>query len=347
MPVMLMAVELNSTTVNVSWNEPTMPNGIILSYAVYYSAESNEISLQIDSITNQATYFLELSNLTEFTTYFIRVTASTRIGEGPSANVTVVTDPDSASPPQSVTATTLSSMAIELSWGYPETPNGNIQGYIIEYAASDVDFNAMKTRRNLTLNILNDMATQTFTIGGLDPFTSYAFQVAAYSFSDPGDPFTIHFGAFSGQVSATTSESGIDIQTLCIVHALILSMYLIPVPSAPLNFSLEAVSATELSASWLEPDPTNGVILNYTVVCNITNNQFYLEQDPTGGEDPIVSFTQLLSLTISGLQPFTEYECNVVASTSVGQGDPSQSEVQRTTEGSMSYYYVIYLRSAK
>ena len=208
MPVMLMAVELTSTTVNVSWNVPTMPNGIILSYAVYYSAESNEISLQIDSITNQATYFSELSNLTEFTTYFIRVTASTRIGEGPSANATVVTDPDSSSPPQSVTATTLSSMAIELSWGYPETPNGNIQGYIIEYAASDVDFNAMKTRRNVTLNISNDMATQTFTISGLDPFTSYVFQVAAYSFSDPGDPFTIHFGAFSGQVSETTSESG-------------------------------------------------------------------------------------------------------------------------------------------
>ena len=123
------------------------------------------------------------------------------------------------------------------------------------------------------------------------------------------------------------------------------SLYLIPVPSAPLNFSLEAVSATELSASWLEPDPTNGVILNYTVICNITNNQFYLEQDPTGGEVPIVSSTQMLSLNISGLQPFTEYECNVVASTSVGQGDPSQSEVRRTTEASMSY--VIYLRTAE
>ena len=220
MPVMLMAVELTSTTVNVSWNVPTIPNGIILSYAVYYSAESNESSLQIDSITNQATYFVELSNLTEFTTYFIRVTASTRIGEGPSANVTVVTDPDSASPPQSVTATTLSSISIELSWGFPETPNGNIQGYIIEYAASDVDFNAMKTRRNVTLNISNDMANQTFTISGLDPFTSYAFQVAAYSFLDARELL----GAFSGQVSATTSESGIDIQTLCIVHALILSI---------------------------------------------------------------------------------------------------------------------------
>ena len=38
--------------------------------------------------------------------------------------------------------------------------------------------------------------------------------------------------------------------------------------------------------------------------------------------------------TVTGLQPFTNYECRVTASTSVGEGPPSDTETQRTVESS-------------
>ena len=131
-----------------------------------------------------------------FVLYRIEVSAVTRIGEGSSTDVFVTTDPDSASLPSFVSAETLTSTAIELSWGYPDIPRGNITGYIVYH---DVTSGG---ELNLTLPFMNDMRNQTYVFSGLMVFTNYEFRVAAFAVTE----IVTHFGMPSEPVVARTFE---------------------------------------------------------------------------------------------------------------------------------------------
>ena len=96
-------------------------------------------------------------------------------------------------------------------------------------------------------------------------------------------------------------------------------------PTGVQSPNLMALSATSVSASWVEPGTTNGVISRYELV-RVT----------LGSESVIVSeeivFTGLsLSATVMGLRPFTDYFFVVRACTSGGCGSSEPSFV-RTLE---------------
>ena len=177
-PQILEAIELNSTTIRVTFDLPASPNGIITHYLVNYSISDSgeDVSMRIDAVDEQMNYTAILTNLTEFTSYRIEISAFTRIGEGNASERVVVTDPDMASPPTNLVAMAINSTAVELSWGFPLFPRGNIGGYII-YINGMFEF-------NLTLEVANNMSDQTFIVIMLQPFTLYTFEVAAYTFHD-------------------------------------------------------------------------------------------------------------------------------------------------------------------
>ena len=116
-------------------------------------------------------------------------------------------------------------------------------------------------------------------------------------------------------------------------------IFIVPaVPTEPLNFTLETIpgSPTQLLARWSPPSPTNGMITNYTVRCTsdtlppssvLTNTTVLTE---VIGND--------FSLTLSNLTPFTNYSCNVSASTVAGQGLPSVADTAQTDESGVQYY---------
>ena len=96
-------------------------------------------------------------------------------------------------------------------------------------------------------------------------------------------------------------------------------------PTRVQNPNLTALSATSVSASWVEPGTTNGVISRYELV-RVT----------LGSEAVIISeeivFTGLaMSTTVTGLLPFTDYFFVVRACTSGGCGSSEPSSV-RTLE---------------
>ena len=79
-----------------------------------------------------------------------------------------------------------------------------------------------------------------------------------------------------------------------------------------------AMSPNQLRASWVVPDPTNGLITNYTIRCNSSNTQPFM--------------TMETSFVIGDLRPFTYYSCNVSATTSAGEGPSSDSRTALTAE---------------
>ena len=110
----------------------------------------------------------------------------------------------------------------------------------------------------------------------------------------------------------------------------------IAVPSAPGGLTLVTVTddPTQLSASWSEPLPANGIITAYTLTCSLSPQQFYPEQSNTEPSSivTIVQDGSTTSATVEGLVQFTNYDCFVTANTSVGEGDSSSTETQRTDE---------------
>ena len=202
--------EFNSTVASVSWSTPDSENGIISNYTLYYAEDDggsfiNEISVTIAAQQGIEDYAFTVMELTEFTRYRIQVSATTGAGEGSRTQEEFIqTDPDSASEPTMVVASALNSTAIELTWGYPDDPRGLIQGYTILHNAT-VDSSEVEI--NITLSTVNDNSTQAYQFIDLSPFTYYLFRVAAYSFSDAGDPFVIHLGRFSDPVVEQTNES--------------------------------------------------------------------------------------------------------------------------------------------
>ncbi len=199
-----------STVIFASWRQPDAPNGIITSYNLYYFQEVNtlfpeELFVSVDSVDGRLEYNRTLTNLSANTQYRFEVSAFTRVGESErSQPVPVTTDPDSASPPSFVSALTVNSTAIQLTWGYPEVPRGTILGYTILYEVLG-ECVGPSQEVNYTLQVADDMSNQTLVLGSLEEYTEYSFVVAAYS--------STHSGVYSAEVTQRTDEDG-----MCAVH---------------------------------------------------------------------------------------------------------------------------------
>ena len=196
-----MITNTGPTSVTVNWSPPANANGILLHYNVYLERETdgqletvNETL--VEAIEGENSYSYEFTNLLAFTLYEIRVSAATRIGDGSSAEGFVTTDPDAASTPSFIDGEVLNSTVIQLSWGYPGTPRGNITGYIIFTNAVTAG------QLNITLSVMNDMQNQIYVFGGLLPFTDYHFSVGAFAVTEE----LTHYGELSDMIKLQTDE---------------------------------------------------------------------------------------------------------------------------------------------
>ena len=85
----MVATPLHSTALRVTWEEPNFEdqNGVLQDYVITYSTVGNAIKMMM---TVEITEVI-LSGLEEFTDYMLMVNASTLVGVGPGAVVTVRT----------------------------------------------------------------------------------------------------------------------------------------------------------------------------------------------------------------------------------------------------------------
>ena len=111
-----------------------------------------------------------------------------------------------SSPPVGFMVMAPTSTAVQLSWQYPESPNGEIRGYSILY--SSIPDNEMMIL-NITLNATDDTSNQTTIVSGLTPFTYYGFRVRAFSYGDQNErPNFVHVGILSDEIRVRTDEDG-------------------------------------------------------------------------------------------------------------------------------------------
>ncbi|KAL9950786.1 hypothetical protein ACROYT_G043346 [Oculina patagonica] len=95
----------------------------------------------------------------------------------------------------------------------------------------------------------------------------------------------------------------------------------------PSNFSVTAKTSTSITASWQLPpaDSRNGIINGFKL--------FYKKKDATGSAHTLdINSNSTLTKDVTGLAKYTEYEFQVLAFTSVGDGPNSSVKVARTKE---------------
>ena len=109
-------------------------------------------------------------------------------------------------------------------------------------------------------------------------------------------------------------------------------MFFISVPSQPPTaFKLTASSPTSIIASWqLPPVPARHGR-------NITGFKLFFQKKGFGRSETTLTINSglMLSRNVTGLDKFTEYEFQVLAYTSDGDGPKSPVEVKRTKEDGM------------
>ncbi|PFX22499.1 Receptor-type tyrosine-protein phosphatase F [Stylophora pistillata] len=284
----------SSTTVTASWQLPPVDsrNGIIKGFKVFYKRKDSSGSGIILTINSESTFKKNVTGLNKYTEYEFQVLAFTSVGDGPYTSVVFQrTNEDVPSqPPSNFTLTASTSTSITAFWQLP--PEDSRNGNITGYK---LFYKKGGSSGPASMQPINNQATRIQEVSGLDKFTEYEFQILA--FTSVGD------GPTSTAIFEKTKEAA---------------------PSGPPSqFYVIVNSSTSIAASWHLPpeDSRHGIIRGYKL--------FYKKKD-SGLTTSLTIDNGKKSKSVTNLDEYTEYEFQVLAFTSAGDG-PRSSTVFTTT----------------
>lgn len=265
-PPMLRA--LSSSSIEVRWQQPGKPNGIIVVYNISRVNATNHTMAQW-SRNGSMMVLLDLSvDLRPYTTYSYTVTACTQVGCTTSSRELVTTleaAPEGLRPPVLIKR---SARSVEAYWKEPDTPNGKITWYAL-YRGDTVIYNGTSVCQVAK----GSTAECKYLDSGLSPHTWYSYMVEAST--DGGS-------TKSNRSRVQTPES---------------SPEGIPLPS------LTPQSSSSVLVRWNAPANPNGVIVNYSVIVDtlLERPAGLGRQFTATGLQPFTSYTfQIKACTVRG-----------------------------------------------
>ncbi len=190
-PTGLTARDVSPTQINLIWTAPNNNgNSPITGYKIYRSTSSGTETLLTTS-GNFTSY--NDTGVTTGITYFYKVTSVNSAGESSQSNEASVTTHQVSSAPQNLSAGTVSSSQINLSWTAPSNNDGStITSYKIERSTDNGS-----TWSTIVVNTGSTGTTYSDT--GLSSNTTYTYRVSAISSDGTSNP--------SNTASATTNAS--------------------------------------------------------------------------------------------------------------------------------------------
>ncbi|KFO76339.1 Protein sidekick-2, partial [Cuculus canorus] len=181
--------ELTTTSVNVSWEPPPFPNGILEGYRLVY-----EPCMPVDGISKIVTVdvkgnsplWLKVKDLAEGVTYRFRIRAKT-FAYGPDVEANITTGPGEGAPgPPGEPFISRYGSAITIHWSSGDPGQGPITRYVIEARPSDEGLWDI-----LIKDIPKEVTSYTFSMDILKQGVSYDFRVIAvndYGYGTPSTP---------------------------------------------------------------------------------------------------------------------------------------------------------------
>ncbi|EDS44425.1 conserved hypothetical protein [Culex quinquefasciatus] len=193
-PRNLSILEVTSTTIRISWQEPERKNGVIHGYRVYYVYQNQTLLhlpiLKSDAIQNSI-YYYTLSSLKPFTDYRLIVAAFTLRYDGDASEAVIRTDIGGPSAPKFVNLTCYSEDALYLAWRIPAYYYNSVNHYIVNYRNMDY------TRsREIRISANASIVETSVVLQNLSMGSSYELKVRAASISVV-NPHKVILGPFS------------------------------------------------------------------------------------------------------------------------------------------------------
>ncbi|XP_041442217.1 phosphatidylinositol phosphatase PTPRQ-like [Xenopus laevis] len=272
--------QLSGMTMELSWEPPLEPNGIILNYTVYIW---NDISN--NTITVEKT-FAELENLETNNEYNAYVTTSTRFGDGNIKSVTIqfrTSEGAPSDPPSNVSYKNITSDSIMVFWTPPSKPNGIIQYYLVYYRNMTDTYFKNFTSEEIIYS--SDNEQQWAIVGGLAKFSTYKFWITASTVFGDGNQT-------SEKIDVNTDED-------------------VPESGPVINGCINQTSAS-CFLTWDPPLKPNGIITNYSLeLYGLQGNHTLSTSDTFIPLEDLTPYTQFIvsiaATTIKGTGPSNQF----------------------------------------
>nr|KAF6375085.1 protein tyrosine phosphatase receptor type Q [Pipistrellus kuhlii] len=236
---------ISSSSIILFWTPPSKPNGVIQYYSVYYRNTSgtfvqnftlHEVTNDFDNVTVSAI----IDKLAIFSPYTFWVTASTSVGNGNKSSdiVQVYTDQDiPEGPVGNLTYESISSTAINVSWGPPPQPNGLVFYY--------VSLSLQQTPRHVRPPLVTYETSMYFD--NLEKYSDYLLKITPSTEKGFSDTYT-------AQLHIKTEED-------------------VPETSPVIN-TFKNLSSTSVLLSWDPPVKPNGAIISYDLSLQGPNESY-------------------------------------------------------------------------
>uniref|UniRef100_H3B6J6 Sidekick cell adhesion molecule 1 n=1 Tax=Latimeria chalumnae TaxID=7897 RepID=H3B6J6_LATCH len=178
--------EVTTTTLNVSWGEPTLTNGILQGYRVVYEplepVQGVSKVVTVD-ITGNRSHWLKVRDLSREVTYSFKVQART-IAFGQELQANITTGPKQGAPgsPGEIFVSK-SSSGLTIQWAEGASGDGPTTGYIIEARPSDEGL-----WDTFVKGISPGATSHTVSLDRLKQGVSYEFRIIAVNEHGYGEP---------------------------------------------------------------------------------------------------------------------------------------------------------------
>ena len=277
-PTSLVASDISSTSIKLTWVIPATNNGPpVTGYKIEFKKDSGSFTTLVENTGSTINTYTH-TGLTTNSKYTYKISAKNSVGFSPTSNEASATPKSTSSPPteniapnppKSLTAQSAGKTQIFLSWKEPTPNNGPaITGYKIESKTTG-DYTVLTTTGNTT----------SFTHTSLTSGTQYSYRV--YAINSAGT------SVVSNVASAKPSDTIV-----------------------PTNLIADDISPTEILLTWIPPSQTFGGTISGYIISKKFASDVYDSIGETNGPQT--------SYTVTGLHTGEEYTFAVKARYNIG-----------------------------
>uniref|UniRef100_A0A7N6BWK9 Sidekick cell adhesion molecule 1a n=1 Tax=Anabas testudineus TaxID=64144 RepID=A0A7N6BWK9_ANATE len=127
---------VSPSILEVTWDTPPLEtqNGLIQGYKIHYWERDKQNQTEKVKVIFVPDTRVHLINLTSYTPYLVTLTAFNTAGDGPPSEPRGArTLPSAPSQPSYLSFSEVTGVSVNVSWGAPLTPNGQLEGYRVSY----------------------------------------------------------------------------------------------------------------------------------------------------------------------------------------------------------------------
>jgi fibronectin type III domain protein len=261
----------STTSLQVSWTVPASDTGIV-NETVYQSNGGSCTGAPTTTSFGIGTVFFA-NSLTANTQYSYTVQAWNATGASVQSSCVAATTYATPSAPTGLGVTATTTTTVALAW---TNPGGSLVNDTVYYGTACGTWTAQLSTGGVA---------SAYTVTGLAPFTSYCFEVSAWS--------------AGAQSALSTSQTD---KTLTVV------------PGAPTGLVATPASPTSLTLTWTNPSVSSGSLLNNTVYSGTSCSTLSTVTS---------TIAAVQTYTLTGLSAGTTYCLRVSAWTQAGEGGRS------------------------